>query len=74
VILRNSVHEHVFAPRLRIHEVLCGGCFDVMVSAAQPMIAAAESAGIECSREALQRALSDGTIMLYVQEVLTSFN
>lgn len=73
-MLRNSIHEHYFFPHKKIHETVCGDCHLLIMAAAQPLLAVAIEAQIECSVEALGRALSDGTIMLYVQQVLTEKN
>jgi hypothetical protein len=74
VILRRSDHIHIYHPRFRVHDVMCGGCFGLVASAAEPIMKLCDAAGIEASMSALQDAIKTGRIMLYAQESLEFLN
>lgn len=74
VILRRTHHIHVFNLAQTPESVLCGTCYETIICAAFPVLSAVAEAGIKGDPVSVRNALQDGTVQVFVQEILTMLN
>jgi hypothetical protein len=74
VVLRNSNHAHTFIPSHKSHNVLCGECYYIVITAAEVVMRAVQHTEIDVTGDGLQRAISLGQLQVFVQEAFTSAN
>lgn len=71
IVFRLSHHAHVFEPRRKRHEVICGDCYACICLCANPVAQALRSLGVEANSKAVIEALGEERVTVLAQGSLS---